>query len=282
MVIDFHTHTFPNKMAAKVIDNLSQKSRSQAFTNGTVDELLNSMNKAEIDLSIVLPVATKPEQVPKVNDASKILNDRYESKIISFACMHPDYENYISELKRIKNLGFKGIKIHPVYQGVDLDDLRYLKIFDQAAQLDLIVITHSGLDIGFPGIEHSSPLMARNVIEKIGNFKFVLAHMGAWRQWKEVTEILADKKIFIDTAFSTGLIKPRQGCKWNDEELKMLNADQFIKMIKTFGVEQILFGTDSPWSDQLESKKFIEDLNLSTEDKNKILGENAKNLLFNH
>ena len=53
-------------------------------------------------------------------------------------------------------------------------------------------------------------------------------------------------------------------------------------MIKTFGVEQILFGTDSPWSDQLESKKFIEDLNLSTEDKNKILGENAKNLLFNH
>ena len=42
---------------------------------------------------------------------------------MSFGAMHPDFEDHAAELKRIKALGLKGIKIHPVYQGVDLDDI---------------------------------------------------------------------------------------------------------------------------------------------------------------
>ena len=280
MIIDMHTHIFPDKMAANVIDKLSRTSGSVAFSDGTTSGLSKSMKQAGVDLSIILPVATNPHQVEHVNDRAFELNSEYYDKgICSFACIHPDYEKYQVELLRIKGLGFKGIKVHPVYQGTDIDDIKFLKIFEYAAKLDLIVVTHAGLDIGFPGEVKCSPKMCRHVVDEIGDFKFVLAHMGGWKNWDEVPEYLADTKVYIDTAFSTGFIKPRPDSQWNEADLAMLDAAQFMKLFEAFGADRILFGTDSPWSSQRESINFIEQLPISEEDKKNILGDNAARIL---
>ena len=280
MVIDIHTHTFPDNMAANVIDKLSRTSRSVAFTDGTINALIESMKNSGVDISVILPVATNPHQVEKINNASLAINEKFSEKgIISFACIHPDYDKYSTELSRIKNLGFKGIKIHPIYQDTNIDDINYLRIFDRAAELDLIVIAHSGLDIGFPGIIRCSPEMSRHVVNEIGNFKFVLAHMGGWKNWEEVPKYLADTKVYIDTAFSTGMIKPRPDSNWKAEELVMLNEEQFVKFVEIFGADRIIFGTDSPWSSQSESIDFIKRLPINEVDKNKILGGSAEKLL---
>ena len=280
MIIDIHTHTFPDKMAASVIDKLSHASRTVAFSDGTVDGLISNMNTSGINLSVVLPVATNAHQVEHVNNSSAKLNEIYDNKnIISFACLHPDHESYLQELNRIKSLGFKGIKIHPVYQGTDIDDIKFLRIFERAAELDLIVVTHAGLDIGFPGVMRCSPKMCRHVVDEIGDFKLVLAHMGGWKNWDEVPEYLADTKVYIDTAFSTGFITPRADSQWNPADLAMLNPEQFIEFVNIFGADRILFGTDSPWSSQNESIKFIKQLSINDEDKKKILGGNASRIL---
>ena len=157
--------------------------------------------------------------------------------------------------------------------------MKFLRILDRAAELDLIVVTHAGLDIGFPGVVRCSPQMACRVVEEVGEFKFVLAHMGGWKNWDDVIKILADKKIFIDTAFSTDKIIPRKDFVWNEDELKLLDAEQFMKFVKIFGAEKILFGTDSPWTAQKISLDFIKNLPLAEDDKNKILGLNAQKLL---
>ena len=276
LIIDIHTHTFPDKMAANVIDKLSRTSKSVAFSDGTVGGLIESMKAAGIDLSVILPVATNTHQVEHINNSALSIPN---SELISFGCIHPDYENYSAELKRIKSLGLKGIKVHPVYQGTDVDDVKYLRIFECAAELDLVVITHAGLDIGFPGVIRCSPKMCRHVIDEIGDFKFVLAHMGGWKNWEEVPEYLADTKVYLDTAFSTGRITPRADCHWNEKDLVMMNSAQFIDMVEAFGADRILFGTDSPWSSQSESIEFIRQLSISDEDKKKILGENAARIL---
>ncbi|MBR1660222.1 MAG: amidohydrolase family protein, partial [Oscillospiraceae bacterium] len=192
MIIDIHTHTFPDKMAANVIDKLSRTSKSVAFSDGTVGGLIESMKTASIDLSVILPVATNIHQVEHINNSALSIS---HYTLTSFGCIHPDYENYSAELKRIKELGLKGIKIHPVYQDTDVDDLKYLRIFECAAELDLVVVTHAGLDIGFPGMVRCSPKMCRHVVDEVGNFKFVLAHMGGWKNWEEVPEYLADTKV---------------------------------------------------------------------------------------
>ena len=49
MIIDFHTHTFPDKIAAAAIDKLQHASHSKAFTSGTVSGLQASMQRAGID-----------------------------------------------------------------------------------------------------------------------------------------------------------------------------------------------------------------------------------------
>lgn len=279
MIIDIHTHIFPNKIAASTLEKLSGISHSTPFTDGTLDGLLNSMKKFHVDISVILPVATKPEQVIKINDNAAQINEKYfDAGIISFASIHPDFEDFRAELSRVKNLGFKGIKIHPVYQGADIDDKKFLRIIYRAAELDLIVITHSGLDIGFPGKINCTPKMSRHVVKEIGEFKFILAHMGGWKNWEEVAEELADLNIFIDTAFSTGLI-PAKDNHYSEEELKMLDAEGFMRLYKIFGAEKILFGTDSPWMAQGTPIDFINSLPIGDAEKNKIFALNAAKLL---
>ena len=280
MIIDFHTHIFPEKISATVIDKLSRTSRTVAFTDGSLQGLLNSMQKAGVDKSVILPVATNSAQVEKINNSAAALNEKYFSRgIISFASIHPDFENYRAELARLKNLGFKGVKVHPVYQDTDLDDKKFLNIFYRAAELDLIVVTHAGLDIGFPGVVKCSPQMAKNVVEEIGAFKFVLAHMGGWKNWDEVLTQLADKKIFLDTSFSTGKITPRSDSTWRDDDLNLMTAEKFVDFVKTFGADRILFGTDSPWTSAKISIDFIKNLPITDAEKNLILGDNAKKLI---
>ena len=281
MIIDIHTHTFPAKIAALAVEKLSRTSHTLPFSDGTPEGLLSNMQRAGIDRSVILPVATAARQVEHINDSSARLNEEYENKgLFSFGCVHPDHECYREELARVKTLGLKGIKIHPVYQGVNLDDIRFLRILDRAAELDLAVIAHAGYDIGFPGVVRCSPRMARNVIDQIGQFRLILAHMGGWRQWDEVLQLLADTGVYIDTAFSTGSFHPLDDGHWKTkEETDMMDTDQFMTLYHAFGPERIFFGTDSPWSDPQESLEFIQNLPLPQADREKILGDNALKLL---
>ena len=283
MIVDFHTHIFPDKIAASTIETLSNKSHSTPFTDGTLNGLMNSMKNFGVDVSIILPVATKPAQVIKINDNAAQINEKFYSQgIISFAAIHPDFETFRAELSRVKNLGFKGIKIHPVYQDTDLDDKKFLRIFDRAAELDLIVVTHAGLDIGFPNVIRCTPKMSRHVVEEIGDFKFVLAHMGGWKCWDEVITELDGVNVYVDTAFSIGFI-PAKNNFYTPAESKMLDIESFMKLYKVFGAEKILFGTDSPWDSQDKNIDFIKNLPIDDADKNKILGLNAAKLLsLNH
>ncbi|MBR6712476.1 MAG: amidohydrolase family protein [Selenomonadaceae bacterium] len=280
MIIDMHTHIFPEKISAEVLEKLSIVSHSKYFSDGTLNGLKSSMDAAQINFSVILPVATSPKQVEKINSSSAALNEKnFGEGIISFGCIHPDYTNYREELSRVKNRGLKGIKIHPVYQGTNLDDLKFLRIIDRAAELGLIVVTHAGFDIGFTGVVRCSPQMAKKVVDEVGDFKFILAHMGGWKNWSEVLEILSGTGIFIDTSFSTGKIIPRSDFHWREEDLKLLDANQFMNFVKIFGADRILFGTDSPWTSSRREIDFIRALPLADDDKAKILGGNAQRLL---
>lgn len=193
--------------------------------------------------------------------------------------MHPDYENYKRELSRFKELGLPGVKLHPVYQGVALNDIRNLRIIERAAEPGLIVLTHTGYDVGYPGLPLCSPKMAREVIDTIGDFCFVLAHMGGWMQWDEVPCYLADTGCFLDTAFSTGKMTWRKEYGRLHLPEQMLDPEGFMRLVDAFGSKRILFGTDSPWSDAESELSFIKELSLSEEEKRDILGENALRVL---
>ena len=280
MIVDIHTHTFPDKIAGRTIEKLQGVSHSAAFSDGTAAGLRSSMARAGVDRSVVLPVATHPGQVERVNDASARINETTEETgILSLGCIHPDFANWRGELERVAALGLRGVKLHPVYQGVDLDDVRYLRILGRCGELGLVVITHAGWDIGFPGQVNCSPQMVLRAVKQVGPVKLVLAHMGGWRCWDEVEELLWDTGVCLDTAFSLGSITPLNDGYYRPEDLPLLDEGGFMALVRKFGPRRVLFGTDSPWDDQAQAIARIRALPLTPEEREAILGGNAVKLL---
>ena len=278
MIIDFHTHTFPDPIADAAIDRLSRQANITAYTCGTAAGLLLAERAAGVDRSIILPVATKPEQVHHINDYAAAHNKHaFVTNMFSFGCIHPDYEDWKQELDRLAAANMRGVKIHPAYQKTDLDDPKYLRILERAGTLGLIVVTHAGYDIGFPGCACCTPEKARSALRRVGPVKLVLAHMGGWHCWEQVPELLADTSALLDTSFSLGSLTPRDEALPLDRQ--MLSDEAFVSLVRAFGAERILFGSDCPWGSPQNDLQHIRRLPLTDEEKAAILGGNAKRLL---
>lgn len=278
LIVDLHTHIFPDKVARIAIPKLRDSSHTHPFTDGTAAGLRRAMDESGVDLSVVLPVATNPQQVSRVNDSSAKLNVGGNG-VISFGCIHPDCEDWKQELDRVAALGLKGIKIHPIYQGVAMDDVRYVRILARAGELGLAVVVHAGLDIGFPGEVKCTPAMLRRAVRAAGPVKLIAAHMGGWRNWDEVGECLVDTPVGLDTSYALGRVAPEGEGHFAPEELAMMSEEQFVSMVRRFGAHRIYFGTDSPWRGHGQSLAEIRALSLTEEEKTMILGENACRLL---
>ena len=285
-VIDIHTHAFPEKVAAAAIQKLQGMSHTHPFTDGTTAGLASSMAEAGIRYSVLQPVATNPKQVPHVNDSAIQINRRSEETgILSFGCMHPDFEDWHGELARIAEAGLKGIKLHPVYQGVDIDDIRYLRILERAGELGLIVLIHAGWDVSFLSSDSDGgqalPGKILHAFRSVGPVTLILAHMGGWRCWEEAEELLSGTaNVYIDTAFSIGAMTPNgDGYYRSPEDLAMLNEGQAVRVIRHFGADRVLFGSDSPWSSQADTLRTVLALALTEGEKAAVLYGNAARLL---
>ena len=238
------------------------------------------MSESGITCTIIQPVATKPEQVKRINDTAMKINAGESAGIYSFGGIHPFFEDCYGELSRVAENGIKGIKIHPVYQGLNVDDERYARILRFAGELGLIVMIHAGWDIGFPGDDSALPERIARVLD-VCDCRVILAHMGGWRCWNESAELFAGREnVYVDTAFSLGRFYPNDdGYYHSDNECEMLNDDEFVKMIRDFGSERVIFGTDSPWASQKECVKEFMSLCLSDGERKNILYDNAVRLL---
>ncbi len=263
MIIDFHTHIFPEKIAGKTIESLERISGITASTNGTLEGLLASMENSGVDMSVIMPVATKTSQMESINTYAKEICEKYPGKLISFGGIHPDVEDYKKELNLIKELGLKGIKIHPDYQRVMIDDIRFMNIIEYADALGLIILTHAGIDIGLPEPVHCPPDKMRKVLDKIKPEKMIVAHYGGWKQWQEVYEYLAGENVYLDTAFTFDFIE----------------QEMFLRILEKHDENKILFATDSPWSHAWKDIEMVKKLPVDEDIKQKIFSGNAKKLL---
>lgn len=279
MIIDFHTHTFPEQIARRAIAKLSNSAHIKNYSDGTLEGLKRSMKAAGIDHAVLLPVVTKPTQAEDINRLAIELNDRSrETGILSFGGIHPDNEDYKAIIKDLANHGIRGVKLHPVFQETYFDDIRYLRIMECACENDLIILTHAGYDISYPGADFSAPARIRSAYQQIHPKKLVLAHMGGWGCWNDTEKLLADCSVYLDTAFTLDSLRSNTG---DDaaEHYAPLSREQFLRIVKTFGPDHILFGTDSPWTDMWEALKLVRESGLTSSELKAVLGGNAAKLL---
>lgn len=268
MVIDFHTHVFPDKIAGKTVEYLKNVAQIPAYTDGTVNGLLSSMEEAGFGCSVILPVVTAAKQFDSIIRFADEINEKYSGKdrkqrLLSFGGIHPDSPDYKQQLRVLKEYGFKGIKLHSDYQRVDFDDIRYKRIVSEATALGFIVSVHAGIDIGYPNPVHCTPQKSLEVIKDVQPEKLVLAHCGGWKMWDDVERFLVGRQVYFDTAFTQG----------------SMEKEQFLRILGHHGSHRILFATDSPWSGQKESREWLCDMGISGNQLEQILHENAEELL---
>lgn len=266
MIIDTHTHIFPDKVAAAAIPKLASIIGLEPSMNGTADGLCASMEKGNIDLSIVLPIVTNPHQYDSIFRFAVYINEHYSEgnqKLLSLASVHPDESNVKEQLHQIAREGFKGIKLQPYYQMVHFDDIRYLRILDIASELGLAIVVHTGVDPYNLIEEFCSPDMIVNAVRETAPTKLITAHMGNNMNYDESEEKLCGLDIYMDTAYT----------------INHIDEQQFIRMVHKHGVDKVMFATDAPWTCQGKvAQRLINMDGLTPEEKDMLLYKNAQRI----
>lgn len=261
MIIDFHTHAFPDEVAKKAIPKLTLASGLDCQGDGTVSNLISRMDEWGVDRAVVLNIATNPKQQTNVNNFAIEINKN--NRIYSLGSLNPHSDNIKSEAKRLRDNGIRGIKIHPDYMGLCIEDDGYNEIFSACIENDLFVITHSGWDFISPDLIHCSPEGLAKVLKKFPDLKLIASHMGANKLWDEVEKHLVGKNIWFDTS-----LVPIFG----------LPNKQAERILKNHDPDKILFGSDFPWCSMKRELEYMDSLNISAELREKVYSQNALKL----
>ena len=268
MIIDFHTHVFPEKIAQSTIEHLARLGSIPPFSDGLISGLLSRMEEAGVDVAVNLPVATAPRQFESINRFAKELNDRFSAtdarRIISFAGIHPQCEDIEGKMKWIKENGFLGVKIHPDHQETYINDPTYVRILECARDLDLIVITHAGLDMAYTDVPMRCPAeLVLDLCRRVPYEKLVIAHLGGYEESSTALDYLCGENLYLDTAYI----------------LRATSREKLCDVLARHGSDRVLFASDSPWSDPKVDVDIIKSFALDPTDERRLLGDNARKLL---
>jgi predicted TIM-barrel fold metal-dependent hydrolase len=258
-VIDIHTHAYPPALAAKAVAKVREYG-VRAVTDGTVESLLASMERNGIEASVVCSIATRPGQFRTLLAWCRGIR---AVRVIPFPSVHPDDPEALQQLGAVRAEGFRGVKLHPYYQGFDLDEPRLFPLYDRIQKEGLVLLMHTGYDLAFARVDRAGPQRVRNVVERFPALKFVTTHFGGWEDWERVEELLLGRSIYMDVSHS-------------EEEIGDERARRFLARHPR---ECLLFGSDAPWSDPRRIRDWVRRLLPDEERLQALFDDNPRRLL---
>ena len=262
MIIDTHAHIFPDPIAEKAALSISKfyniPLRSR---NGRLQTLLEVSRAAGIDKTVICSAATTSAQTTSINDFLAQTLLQHPGVLYGIGAMHQDYPDKPGELLRMRKLGLKGVKIHPDIQGVALNDPRYDALFEALQDTGMLLLAHTG-DSRY---HYSNPPELLDVINRFPKLKIICAHLGCWSNWGEGVQYLAGREnVFVDCSSS----------------LYALSIPKAREIIRAYGAERVLFGTDFPMWVPKEELARLRALDLSSSEMDLILHKNAERLIL--
>lgn len=251
MIIDVHSHDFPDGIAVRAMGGMCRKTEGSLWAagDGTLANHLDAMELAGVDLAVSCPIATKPEHFPLIFRRAKGLaegefGERARRMIVPFASVHPFDPDFAPHLEQIAAAGMKGVKFHCYYQDFSLADPAVSPVFAKIADLGLVAQCHCGADVcwwnrrGLCGPDEIAALLRR-----VPGLKFIAAHLGGCDGYPpHATDALLDTSCCIDTS-----VLHRH---WH--------YDEPTRVLRSWPTERILFGTDFPWVHYPEAVRWVE------------------------
>lgn len=258
-ITDIHAHVFPDPIAGKASGSIGAFYQMPVRLEGTVGQLLEEEQKAGIGHACIHSVALTPHYVDSINRFIADTVKQHPGCLTGFGAIHPDCEDIPGLIREIREMGLKGLKIHPDMQKFALDSPAAMEMF-AAVEGKLPIIIHTG----DPRFEYSNPRRMKKVLDAFPKLVCVCAHLGGWSEWDDASKMLTGyENVYVDTSSSLYALKP--------EEAR--------RIIRSHSRERVLFGVDYPmWVPSEELERFFR-LELTEGEEEQILCLNAKNLL---
>jgi predicted TIM-barrel fold metal-dependent hydrolase len=259
MIIDFHAHIYPEKIARKAVENVSLFYGGYPMNNcnGTAEDLLACGASAGVDRFVVFSAASNPSQVVSINNfiaESAAANEQFTG----FGTLHPDMEDPQAEIDRMIALGLKGVKLHADMQGFKIDDEKMMDIY---ALLEgrLPVTFHCG-DFRF---DNSHPARLARVLDAFPGLTVIAAHFGGWLIYDLALEYLRKRRCYLDISSS----------------FPMIGLERGAELISIYGAGRLLFATDYPMWNPAQCVAEFNKIKLSTAERDLISYKNAMKIL---
>ncbi len=258
-VIDCHCHIYPDAIAPRAVAGVSSFYGINMGLDGTVATLVSEHESAGIIRALVHSVATTPHQVSSINHFIANAVAQSCGRFIGFGTLHPDSDDIARDIDELVSLGLHGVKLHPDIQGFKIDDYRCLKIYE-LCEGRLPILFH----LGDNRYDFSNPNRIKPILDIFTGLTVIGAHFGGWSIWERASEELCGcKNLFVDCSSS----------------LYALSREQAVGIIRRYGAQRVLFGSDYPmWSPKEELERFLS-LELEDGENKMILYENARGLL---
>lgn len=254
MIIDFHTHAFPEKIVSGAVSHLENHYGIKIEQSGRLEGLLQAMEKAGVEKAVFFNVATKPSQVEQAN---KWILEHASEKLIPFGTLHPEDPAWQQRLEEIAPK-VHGIKFHPDFQGFYPDEKAYWPLYESIFALGLPILFHAGDET----LPYATPQRLAKVVAAFAGNNIILAHMGGYSRWDEVEQCLLGKDVYFDTSSISWRLEPKR----------------IWELIRRHGAQRILFGTDYPVSSYARELAWIRG-EATEEEAELILHKNAERLL---
>lgn len=272
---------------------------------------IREMDEAGIDMQLLSHGAPSGQKLPEdiAVDLCRRVNDRlakaislHPTRFAGFAALptiHP--EKAADELDRcVSELGLKGAMIHGLTNGLWLDDKRFWPIFARAEKLGVPIYLHPSFphpDVmkayyadyaeDFPQVIRAAwgytveaatqaiRLVLSRVFEKHDNLQIILGHMGEtlpFLLWR-VNQVLSrpgHEELSFREQFSRHFHVTTSG---------NFSTPALMCTMTELGMDRIMFAVDWPFVANKPAMDWVETLQISREDKVKLLSGNAKKLL---
>ncbi len=249
MIVDVHTHFLEAEKALgeQVRADLARCGIDPALWTFTPDDHLEGT--AAADLVVVFGMQAAATGWHGDNDAVVEHVRRDPARLIFFASIDPGVEGYIDELRRCHGeLGCRGVKLGPIYQGVHPHDKRYYAIYEYCQRYALPVITHMATTFssGVP-LEYARPVHIDRVAIEFPELKIVLAHLGHPWEAETIAVIRKQPNVFAD--LSALYYRPWQ----------FYHA---MRLVTEYGASgKLLFGSDFPATTTADSIAGLRNVN---------------------
>jgi len=264
-IIDFHMHVYEKPWKGWVVEFLKSINPSVDYTKPIKPEhLLKDMDKAGIEYGVVF-AETTPQVTGIVSNEFVSRFCSSSERLIPVASVNPNLSpDAAGELEYcVKELGMRALKLLPSYMYFYPNERRVYPLYETAARLKIPVIFHTGTSV-FKRVRQrfADPLYLDDVAVDFPELTIIMAHSGRGL-WYTTAEMLA--RIHENVYMEISGLPPK----------KLLEYFPNLEKLS----EKVIFGSDWPGCRLDELVRDIKSLPLSEKAIERILGENAAEIL---